>query len=203
MWLSQGNINLEHREVYDWIWNLSKIRLDNYFENYYVFNALLYERINHPISVVSYNRQVTINPGKNRLIAEWFKGSKTIPAIVYHTPKELGWLENQDFVTHNIQDYNISLNSFDHEKKIMFVRNDWFNTDKDFKVKAKQFWADHMYKFGTIQWYQHNEMVYECRRSNTHVKTLVDLKHPMGIWESICYLSGLENYKKLDYFTLR
>ena len=200
MWLSQGNLNLNHHKFHDVIWNLSKIRIDTGYNRYYVFHKLLYENIKHAISIVSVGKHFEINPGKNRFIAAYFKQQPILPAIVYHTPKELDWLDNQDYIPHNIEDYNIAINTFDHEKKIMFIRNDWFDTGKDFKLESKIFWQEKMNKWGTIQWYQHGKLVFECKSKNEKITT-IDLKHEMGIWESICYLSGIENYRKLDYFT--
>lgn len=200
MWLSQGNINLNHHKFHDVVWDLSKIKLESGYVSYYVFHKLLYENINHALSVVSVGKHFEINPGKNRFLAAYFKQQSTIPAIVYHTPKELDWLDNQDYIPQNIEDYNIAINSFDHEEKIMFVRKDWFNTDKDFKLQCKIFWQEKMNKWGTIQWYQHGKLVFEFKSKNEKI-TKIELKHPMGIWESICYLTGLENYRKLNYFT--
>jgi hypothetical protein len=200
MWLSQGNINLNHPICYDIVWNLSKTRLDNGFKDYHVFLTLLFQPVKHAVSMIHTNKHTEINPGKNRFLASWFKNVSHIPAVVYHTPKVIDWLDNQDYVPPNIEDYNITIHSFDHEQKIMFVRKDWFDTNRKFKLDSGDIWKEKMDPWGTIQWFMHGQKVYE-HKTNQDLITKIDLKHPMGIWESICFLSGLPNYRKLDYFT--
>lgn len=212
MWISKGLLELESGVIRDYLMTHSETRLENNIiskQTLSVFAYFLTNKVQIPISGYYLHENFVINPGKSRLYAEWFKfKSKTIPIVLMHTPKYPNIISNQILLeVDNISEMakHVDFDVIDADKKLVIVDKTWSkhkDKNKDFNQFTKNEWDRTIgKKWGTIEWQMLGNPCFKID-SSEKAKTIINISHPLGMYESICELAGLQNFRKVGFYNI-
>lgn len=212
MWISSGSLDLHHGTVEKFIWNLAEGRVEfNTLTDDVIltFHYLLQNDICVPVSGYMMNQELTINPGKSRLFAAWFKAQDDIPCVLCHIPKHpTHLLKNQIVIEFDnpaqlLQEVDIV--NVDKDNKLTIVDKSWKQMKETFNPKQEYInsWQTHIAsKWGSIEWQMLGEPFYKLDTDLNNNRTIINISHILGLYESICYLTGLEIYKTLGFHNI-
>ena len=207
MWISKGNLDLHHGAVKDYIYSLAERRNANKTLNKKVcttFHYLLHNQIQMPISGYLMMEQLAVNPGKSRLFASWFKHEDTLPIVLCHIPKHpTSIFTNQVLIEFdNMKELlnEVEITTVDQDNKLTIVDPSWTKTPKEDYDKC---WNENIAeKWGSIEWQILGNPFFEITTDiNTH-RTIINTSHELGLYESICYLSGISRYRNLGFHNI-
>lgn len=209
MWISKGQLDLHHGEIEDYIFSLAERRLENQTLNRKVceaFNYMLHNNIRVPISGWYLNSELIINPGKTRLFASWFKHFDSVPIVLCHIPKyPQHILKNQislefENLGHLLNEVDVV--NIDQDNKLTIVDKSWSEMSKTFDAKKEynKCWHDTIAsKWGSVEWQLLGNPILRIDTDKNEHETIVNTSHALGLYESICHLSGLENSRTLGF----
>lgn len=212
MWISKGRLDLHHGLIKDYIFTLSERRIANGTLNKKVcttFNYLLHNSPTIPISAYYMDEHILVNPGKSRLFANWFSHKDDIPIVMCHSPKHpTNILKNQILLRFKnlvkLLD-QIDVVNVDDDDKLVFVDKSWSEMKETFdhRTAYQQTWdATIASKYGTIEWSMLGDPMLTIETDLNDHRTIINVSHPLGLYESICKLSGIEEYRVLHFHNI-
>ena len=212
MWISKALLELESGVIKNYILSHSETRLETKIiskQTLTVFAYFLKHDIKIPISGYYVHENFVINPGKSRLYAEWFKQKqKGIPIVIMHTPKYFNLISNQILLDYdNVPDIlsEVDFLVIDEDNKLVCVDKTWTQyKDKngEFNQYTKNWWDKNIaQEWGTVEWQLLGEPCFEIPADNDN-KTVINISHALGMYESICELAGLNNFRNLGFYNI-
>tara|TARA_A100001388_G_scaffold195496_1_gene147479 strand:+ start:1904 stop:2542 length:639 start_codon:yes stop_codon:yes gene_type:complete len=205
--LSKGKLDL-HNDIIDTFVErhaTTRIKNNTLTEDtvkFFVF-FLLHEST-FPISCMFFDPYFNVNPGKSRLYANYFLNKETIDCIMMSPHVNPFILKESKTVDLNYSTLIDDLNKAQiepaviDEEKVLVLRHAQ-NIDKSiFRNNVNDTWNKN---FGSIKWYQNNNLLLEVQ-GNSDSTTKIEISHAFGVYESLCSLLNISNYKHFGNFDI-
>lgn len=203
MWLINGDLDTNQEIIYYYLQDrCASFIKRNAFRREAIVNfyrLLLEDEIYSPLTGVFTHTTnfFTISPGNNRLARHYFK-SETAKAMLLCDTESPYILKNAKTIDNGD---NLKI-QFSSKNRISLQPQSYVTDFEKQRLWYRDWQSKIATKYGRIVWRYENKMAFQIPDSKRrNVTTTILLKEPLGIYESICYLSGI-NYRKIDAFEM-
>jgi len=203
--VSKGKLDLQSDIVNTFIEQHATTRITNNTlteDTIKVFVFFLLHPSIFPISCIFFNPYFNVNPGKSRLYANYFMNKESIDCIMMGPHPNPFILKDCTTVDLNystlIDDLKIAQiePAVIDEEKLLVLRHAQSIDKTIFKDNVNNVWNQN---FGRIQWYEGERLILDVAGQKQSI-TKIQISHAFGIYESLCSLLNIHNYKHFGNF---
>lgn len=197
MWLSEGMVDYNHpkmqqclHDLADW-WVKTGAHIG---PRPWVFVALLKETTGFAsISIEDFGHP-EVQVGKNRFLVSYYR-NQPMNAIVAHGTQKCDFLTDIRPIGPDYHRYNIHLGEVNLNRKMFFVRDDWYKKRwKKFKTDhhldpyqdySRRVYKEMLWQHGSIDWVLGDKIIHSFEAEGHKKKTVITVDTALGLWESL------------------